>query len=477
MRNGAGTRGGVGCALVALLLAVPGLAQSASPSFTITPELVARLGEEAKSLLRAELRVELAGVEVRAATASEIEDSLVSENSQLLGRLSGDASLGERQARDFAGGMVPALFAKYAFAGDDVLVQVATFAKLAEVTGIDELNGESALRAVILHELVHAADDERYDIGALFARCATSDAVRATNALIEGHAQLVARELAPRFACAEGFATYTRSITAPPKRLAESGAGAQMLVRTLTGFLSTSYIDGEAFFVALRAEGGEEAVKHAFREPPADVALIVRPAWYLHPEQRPHVAFELEPALDAFVTDSDTDGWAAQRLSVSAADMRNSFAPLPVEEIDALAVTMRQNRVQSLTNRSTGAQLVLGVFEFGTPAEAEAYLTAYERMQRQRDETMKTGAIRILSAEYERLGPPDPSGLRYEKRVSAGLIFDMTGLCVVRGSLGVEMMSSRLADWDGDRLLETAVKALDDALSHPRAAEATSEAR
>ena len=47
----------------------------------------------------------------------------------------------------------------------------------------------------------------------------------------------------------------------------------------------------------------------------------------------------------------------------------------------------------------------------------------------------------------------------------------------MRGSLGIEMVASSLADWDGDRLLETAVKALDDTLSHPRAAAPASEAR
>src|SRR5262249_54477815 len=145
---------------------------------------------------------------------------------------------------------------------------------------------------------------ERFHIGALFARCADQDALRALNALIEGHAQFVARELAPRLGCADGFAAYTRAINAPPKGLVENGdTGTQMVLRTANSALTTSYTEGEACFTALHAEGGDAAVERAFREPPGDAVLIARPAWFLHPEQRPRAVFELEPALDAFAAD------------------------------------------------------------------------------------------------------------------------------------------------------------------------------
>jgi hypothetical protein len=333
-----------------------------------------------------------------------------------------------------------------------------------------ELASEPTLQAVIVHELVHAADDERYDLTRLFAGCTSSDALRADNALIEGHAQLVARELAAGLGWSAGFETFTRAITAPPKRLADSGdTGGQLVQRTLSNAITASYTEGEAFLAALRAAGGEEAVRKAFLEPPGDMVLISRPEWFLHPELRPRVAFELDPALDAFAAGFEGKDWACNRGSVSAADMRVSMAPLTAEEIEPLAAKMRQNRVQSATQVQTGSQIVLGLFEFGTAEEAASYLTIYERLQHARDDTLKEGSVRILSSDYEALEAPDPRGLRVEKRILFnGLNIDVSALCVTRGPLAVEMLASNLSEWDTDRLLETALKSLDEVVRHPR---------
>lgn len=82
---------------------------------------------------------------------------------------------------------------------------------------------------------------------------------------------------------------------------------------------------------------------------------------------------------------------------------------------------------------------------------------------------MKEGAIRILSSDYEDLSAPDPTGLLVEKRLQAGVTLEVRALCVARGTLSLEMMAVTLPDWDGERMLATARKALEDVLSRPRA--------
>lgn len=458
--------------LALFLLQARAVAQEEGAAFELTQELLARIADEAKPLVREALGVELASVEVRLATRDEIRAALQGENLALFEHLGQPRTRALEQAAGFAESMAPALFAKYALESDDVLVQGEAFTRLADLTGIPGLASEQTLRAVILHELVHAADDERYDLSAFLRRGSDVDAVRACNAVMEGHAQLVARELAPRLGCAEGFATYTRAITAPPRAVSESGdASAEMVLKTASQFITSSYTEGETFMAALRKAGGEEAVRRAFLEPPCDAVLIARPEWFLHPELRPSSVFELEPALDAFVAAVGSAGWTPQRLSVSQADLRTSLAPLPPEEIETLGATIRQNRVQSLTDTRRGSQLVLGLFEFGTPAEAAAYLASYERLQHLRDETMKEGAFRILSSDYESLEPPDPTGLLVEKRIQAGVTLEVRALCIVRGTLSLEMLAVTLPEWDGERMLASATKALDDVLSHPRPAE------
>jgi hypothetical protein len=119
-----------------------------------------------------------------------------------------------------------------------------------------------------------------------------------------------------------------------------------------------------------------------------------------------------------------------------------------------------------------GQQLALALFEFGTAADAAAYLAAYERMQHGRDEMMKEGVIRIVSSDYEPLTPPAPDGLLVTKRVATPVLVDVAVVCATRGPLAVELMAVGLSDWDGERLLDAAIAALEEAVRHPRAAEA-----
>lgn len=459
-------------ALIALLAPnVPG-AQDA-PELAITDELLARIASDFAPAVRERLGVKLERVRVRLGTRAEIEDVLAAENEPILARLDAPGRAAD-SARAFARALAPALLAKYAVAQDEVLVQAETFSSTAALTGLPALTGEPALRAVVLHELVHAADDERHDLARLFVDCRTADAVRAASAVLEGHAQLVARELAPRLGCAEGFATFSRAITAPPHAMAEASEGEKVLQRGPADFFTFVYTEGETFLAAIRQEGGDESVQRAFRSPPPDTLVISHPSWFLHPEQRPHLVFDLDRVLDSFAQGFAAEEWAGQRLSMSPADLRNGMAPVPVEEIDAITAKMRQNRVHLVTpaDEPGSSQIALAFLEFGTPEEARSYLFAYRRLQEGRDELMKEGDVRIVSSDYVELTAPDPDGLLVEKRMSVGpLPVDLAALCLTRGSLVVEAMSAGATGWDVDRLLETALKALDEVERQPRPAE------
>ena len=171
----------------------------------------------------------------------------------------------------------------------------------------------------------------------------------------------------------------------------------------------------------------------------------------------------------------DTDEWTLRRLSVSPTDLPAAMAPLPAEEVEVLAKTLRQSRVQvAMLNSGMGAtQVIMGAFEFGSPAEAAAYLDGYQRLQKARDELMKEGAVRIVSADYEPLSAPDPEGILVEKRVFADVAnIDIVALCVTRGPLAVEALATNAEDWDIDELLAAAVEVLEQIMSTPRAVEA-----
>jgi len=433
--------------LAALLVPAPLQKADATADFRIHQDLVDQLAAQVVPLVRKELGVRFPdGIPVRLASTEEIAAALEKENLPIFRTLLGDSKQAETQATQFAAMLAPALLAKYPLGGREVLVSPGAFTRLAERIGIPELNSKAALRAVLVHELVHAAADELYDLKSVFASRTSADQVEAFNAVIEGHAQHVARRICAANGWSRGFGIYDRSISAPPVLGdSEGGAGMDLLLRQQAELFAWLYHDGERFIAALEAAGGPAAVARAYREPPRDSAVIFEPGWFLHPETRPKLAFDFEGALDAFVKDYPEKEWSATRTGISKAQLRTALSLLPSETVERVLRGLRNVRVISITpSNAPGSRLVsLVLYEFGSPADAAFFLAADDRLMRIKDAKMTEGAIRILDSSYGRLEEEGASGLIAEKTVSfQGQKIPVLTVVAVRGRLGAELVFS-----------------------------------
>ena len=118
------------------------------------------------------------------------------------------------------------------------------------------------LEGVLLHELVHALQDQRFDLDATRKRLGEAEeAAEAFSALIEGEAMLAVVEL-----LGYDFEKHAR-------RAQTDGAAR-------TGALFV-YGDGLRFIRAVRASQGWEGVDASFRAPPRTREQILDPAGYL----------------------------------------------------------------------------------------------------------------------------------------------------------------------------------------------------
>ncbi len=136
----------------------------------------------------------------------------------------------------------------------------------------DELR-DQALLALLIHELVHAADDSEHRIHA--NRTLTFRASFAQSAVFEGHAQWATRQICETHACSEGLAALDRfmfTVTEPADPQAQA---VQALSRNVLEF---SYVEGERFIRELAArDNGEALIELALKAPPTDPIQILDP--------------------------------------------------------------------------------------------------------------------------------------------------------------------------------------------------------
>ena len=132
---------------------------------------------------------------------------------------------------------------------------------------------EKALQALVIHELVHSADDIRHDV---FNQHALQyQEVFAKSAVIEGHAQWQTRRICKQLQCSDAFQQLNKYMfdTATP-----DDPALQYVQNRSFKNLEFVYKEGERFIDELKQrENGDSLITLAFENPPRDSVQIIDP--------------------------------------------------------------------------------------------------------------------------------------------------------------------------------------------------------
>ena len=187
--------------------------------------------------------------------------------------------------------------------------------------------GGKAPRSVIAHEVVHALQDEHFDLAGRGLRAAPARSRRrlAAHALVEGDATDVQSRYVASLSPRDLVGELARTLGSLP-----AGAAASGTPRYLERQLLFPYTAGQAFVRALRAHGGQRLLDRAFAHPPRTTAAVLDPARYLAgdpPAQAGRAAGRQLPLHDhvrsrgrgrADRDDGLARGWLGGRLGVGA---------------------------------------------------------------------------------------------------------------------------------------------------------------
>jgi len=207
--------------------------------------------------------------------------------------------------------------------------------------------GGEAPRSVIVHEVVHALQDEHFHLtrGPFAAHPSDHDAELAATSLVEGDATEVQERYVAGLSPADLVGELARALGAVP-----SGQGSHTPAY-LERQLLFPYSAGDAFVKALRARGGQRLLDRAFAHPPRTTAAVLDPARYLAGDP-PARAVGLPAGAYGFTTtfgaedvaaltgeDALARGWLGGRLGVGP---RGLDLRLLTRSAGAVATALRQ---------------------------------------------------------------------------------------------------------------------------------------
>ena len=254
-------------------------------------------------------------------------------------------------------------------------------------------------RLTLAHEMVHALDDQHFDlsrIDALSAKCRDEEYAGAL-AAVEGSAMLFSFDLAGRF-----FSTADAA-----SMLGESfGADAGIPRGTpefVTSELFFSYLEGLSFMSAMRGRGGLEQVDRALEEPPVSTEQI------LHPDRYPE---DVPEELDISDLGAKAGkGWEDLDVMTVGESFLSRMLDLrlqPLEASDA-AAGWDGGLYRAWSN---GDQVVVALATvWDTDADAEAFAGALERYAEAGAGTEETTLVTREADRVHALFASDPEAL------------------------------------------------------------------
>jgi len=231
---------------------------------------------QARSLVEQHTGVNLSEVSLKIASDHSITAEVSHETQRLIQNQFNDQAFAKHFLNSVMRGQQGTYAALYATRNNEVMVSLPLMRSYQASLSDNKDVQESAILALLIHELVHAADDKQYNIHE--NRDLNFRASFAQSAAFEGHAQFVTRKICAQSNCLPGLDALDEFMFGqrnPPNQLTQS---VQAISRNV---LEYSYVEGERFITNLAGRpNGQQLIGDLLSNPPQDPIQILDPQSY-----------------------------------------------------------------------------------------------------------------------------------------------------------------------------------------------------
>jgi hypothetical protein len=422
-----------------------------APSGDLTPlaedysvELLERFAAEALVAVQASYPTDVESVSIRFVESEEMTQLLLDEiRPQFVLQLE-DEQVAEKSAELMAKAMERGLLAKTVMeTGEIVLVRQNLFDH-AEILGMTDFATEQVLQAVIVHEVVHVVDNHAHSLAELIGSALDVDGVQVVNAVIEGHAQFIARQVSSQMGNSAGFELFTEAIGA----VVETEDPIEMYMKKVvaSSFLF-AYRNGELFFEQLAAAEPSLGFEHVLANLPTESVLIFEPQWYLDPSLRPvnaHDFAKVFTGLEERLESQAPDAWTSQVSTLLTPQIEAALSIVPkadyevsLKEIIECDVMMARNTEQA------GVMLAAGLFAMDSEPAAERLMDLQVKILAAKREQFSISQAEITKSVVRELTEDESDWIRgsyFQTDLQLGSRpFSASGILASRGDVVLEL--------------------------------------
>ncbi len=315
------------------------------------------LFEKARYLVESNTGADLSEVRLNLTADQRIAQEVSFETNRLVQNQFDNKAFAKHFLNAVMAGQQGTFAALYATRRNEVMISESLLHNYEKSLPNDPYVQDSALLALLIHELVHAADDKRFNIHD--NRELNFRASFAQSAAFEGHAQYVTRNICSEHNCLSGLQAldyFMFGKSNPPNQLTQS---VQAISRNV---LEYSYVEGERFITNLATRpNGKELIAQLLSSPPQD------PIQILDPDSYPNTNREQQNQKLIRASQSFDHPWLQKPWT--------QIQTSPLKGVNLRADPERRNAAVDGFTRLIKAMVALQLYDQSSPAKSPIELT------------------------------------------------------------------------------------------------------
>ena len=407
-------------------------------------ELLERFAADALEVVDSLQPTDIESVSIRFVGLDELEQILLKELRPQLAMQFEDEQVAEKSAETMAKAIGRGLVAKTVTeTGEIVLVRQNLF-DIALAMGMPNYATEQVLQAVIVHEVVHVVDNGAHSLADLLGSAKDADGIQAVNAVIEGHAQFIARQANRKMGNSAAFELFTDAIGKVP----ETEDPVEMYTNKIiaSGFLF-AYHNGELFFDRLAAADSAMGFEQVLANLPTESVLIFEPQWYLDPIQRPlnaHDFGEVFAGLEARLETQAPEEWVSQISTLLTPQIEAALSIVPRADYEVSLKEIIECQVMMARNtEEPGTMIAAGLFAMTTVPAASRLMDLQVQILAAKEEQLTGGKVEVTGSEVREIAEGETdwfTGKYFRTDLLAGTRpFFASGILARRGDVLLEL--------------------------------------
>lgn len=283
----------------------------------------------------------------------ELIEDLVPQLKKLLNSTNDDIIT--RQAELSAQVASQSILGKYSLKNKSFYIVPDNLQTMVKVLDLKVDQIEDFVFLIITHEMVHALDDQYFDLRTKIAAKNSIESASAFNALLEGHAVYVTDIIADKLNISE-----TAKQIAVKSAAGISGEANRLQQQTYHSI----YVKGSEFVKAIIDKKGFSIITTAFNSPPVSTRQIMNPDEYLNPKAV--AAIDYSSLIKKVTEQLPTEGMSTQSLDLGGMILRTLLISKGIPENEASSIAdkcigggMTAAVKQVLNNSNTITVLIL----------------------------------------------------------------------------------------------------------------------